>query len=297
LFHVGDLDGAFRSLRDHVGGGVRASSATPAAHVTAWARFRSTLPAGDWHGFASALRPDLIHMDRRSGLHSVITGRDEYVRVMSDSFGRRARDYDIEIVTTRGEAGVIRSTFFGPADDLGGPWETARVVFYVLGDDGRFVRFELFDIEHLDAAITALREHSGGSAGDLVERFIAAYNARDWSELEAVLDPDFELDDHRAIGWGESKGVDEFFVRIQAGLGASRDARVSIASWLRRADDLVLFDMPMRGHVVDVGGDFELDRLVLVRAADGRIRRMELFDAQDHESALSRFEELAVSPP
>src|SRR5262249_20263441 len=115
------------------------------------------------------------------------------------------------------------------------------------------------------------------------------------SELEAVLHPDFELDDHRGIGWGQSTGIDEFFVRIQAGLGASRDARVSIATWLRRADDVVLFDMPMRGHVVDVGGDFELDRLVLARATAGRIRRMELFDAQDYESALSRFEELADS--
>jgi hypothetical protein len=227
----------------------------------------------------------------------VITGRDEYVRVMSDSFGRRARDYDIEIVTTRNDAGVIRSSFFGPADDLGGPWETARVVFYTLGYDGRFVRFELFDIDDLDAAITALREHAGESASDLVERFIAAYNARDWNALEAVLDPDFELDDHRAIGWGQSEGVDEFFVRIRAGLGASRDARVSIATWLRRADDVVLFDMPMRGHIVDAGGDFELDRLVLARAAAGRIRRMELFDAQDRKSAISRFDELAVSPP
>jgi hypothetical protein len=72
---------------------------------------------------------------------------------------------------------------------------------------------------------------------------------------------------------------------------------VSIAAWLRRADDVVLFDMPMRGHVADVGGDFELDRLVLVRAAAGRIRRMELFDAPDHESALNRFEELVISPP
>jgi hypothetical protein len=293
LFDVGNIDGAFRSLRDHVGGGVRTCGATAAAHVTAWARFRNTLPAGDWDGFASALHPDLIHIDRRSGLHSVITGRDEYVRVMSDSFGRRARDYDIEIVTTRGDAGVIRSTFFGPADDLGGPWETARVVFYALADDGRFLRFDLFDVDDLDGAITALREHAGGSTADLVERFIAAYNARDWSELEAVLDPDLELDDHRAIGWGQSNGVDEFFVRIQAGLGAAGDARVSIATWLRRADDVVLFDMPMRGHVVDVGGDFELDRLVLVRATAGRIRRMELFDAQDHKSALSRFEELA----
>ena len=47
-------------------------------------------------------------------------------------------DSDMEILATRGNAGVVHGLFFGPGDEAGGPFEAERLVFYELDENGRF---------------------------------------------------------------------------------------------------------------------------------------------------------------
>jgi limonene-1,2-epoxide hydrolase len=291
LFDPGDIESPFELLREYSGGGVRASSGVDPRHVEIWERFREAFVATDWEALATVLDPDLVHLDRRPGLQSEVSGREEYIRVMRESFGTRDIDYDVEILTSQGDAGLTLNYVLGRG--VGGPFEAERLVCFVVKDRQQFGRFELFDSADRETAQARLGElaHTESAVGALVWRFVDAYNARDWAAFEASVSPDLELNDHRALGWGTSKGFDPFFARIRVGVEAAPDARVAVESWLRESENVALVRMPMRGRVAAGGGEFELDRLFVVAAAAGRIAVMEIFDLDD-DRAVQRFEEL-----
>ncbi len=296
LFDPDDHEAAFALLREHAGGGVRAAPGIDARHTTWWQRAWSAMVAKDWDTFGSGLHRDVLYADRRPGLRSEVVGRDEMVRVIRESYGTREVDYEVEILATRGNAGVTHGRFFGPGDDLGGPWETERLNCYVLEGE-LLAHMELFDPNDRDEVLARLEEldRTDSPVSSLVGRFIEAYNARDWPTLEALMAPDFVLDDRRPLGWGRSTGFDPFFTRIRIGIDAAPDARITIASWLRHSDDAGLFDMPMRGHIASGGGDFELDRLMLAVVEGDRIVRLESFDPDQESLALERFHQLTAT--
>jgi class 3 adenylate cyclase/tetratricopeptide (TPR) repeat protein/ketosteroid isomerase-like protein len=287
IFERYDLDAAVGALAKYSHSAwVHGLPEVDPRHLAAWQRFRCALVSKDWSAFAAVLHPDLVHIDKRSGLRSQVAGRDEYIRVVRESFGTREINYSVELIASRGQFGIGYNHLLGTGDEWGGPFEAERLVFFALSTDGTFVRFELFDPGDVESAKALL-------APSLAQRvaldFIEAYNLRDWERLRDLLAPDVVLDDHRPLGWGRSTGFDDFFVRIQTGLDASPDAQLSIEAWLRQDERVVLFSMPMRGHVADVGGGYELDRLILAVVEADRIAHMELFDASDDLQAIDRF--------
>ena len=287
MFERCDLDAAIAALAKHgLSAGVHGLPEIDPRHLAAWQRFRGSLVSKDWEALARELHPDLVHIDKRSGLRSQVAGRNEYIRVVRESFGTREIDYSVELIASHGQFGIGYNHLLGTGDEWGGPLEAERLVFFALSTDDTFVRFELFDPGDFESAKALL-------APSLAQRvaldFIDTYNSRDWDRFRDLLAPDVLLDDHRPLGWGRSTGFDDFFVRIQTGLDASPDAQLSIEAWLRQDERVVLFSMPMRGHVAGVGGGYELDRLILAVVEADRIAHMEVFDASEDQQAIDRF--------
>jgi len=186
-------------------------------------------------------------------------------------------------------------------DAVGGPWETDRLALCVLNDDDLMVRVELFEPDDRDAVLATLDasadtvESAGAisSVRALVNRFVDAYNTRDWPALEAVIATNVVQDDQRPLGWGYSTGFDSVFQRIQIGIDATPDAQLTVDPWLRESGDVALWGMPMRGHVSGGGGDFQLDRLMLTVIDGNQIVRIESFGLDQEQLASDRFEALA----
>jgi hypothetical protein len=144
-----------------MGGTVRAAPGTDPEHIAFMTQFRDALGTHDWAKFAACWQDDAVYGDRRAGLRSEVIGGVEAARIIQTSFGTRAGfDYEINIIATRGRAGIYEGLAFGTGDDLGGPWEAARLVAYEIGEDGRLTRGELFDPGERDRLVAEL-EASG----------------------------------------------------------------------------------------------------------------------------------------
>src|SRR5258708_31082610 len=100
-----------------------------------WHRFRDALAAKDWNTFASLWHPEAIYRDRRTGLQSEVVGGDEVARVLRESFATRDFDYEIELLATRGDAGVFLSRFLGAGDEHRGPFGAQRLRLYIFRCD------------------------------------------------------------------------------------------------------------------------------------------------------------------
>ena len=271
---------------------VRTPDGVDPRHPRWFQRFAEAVAARDWTAMGAQLTDDFVWNDIRRGIAARLDGRDESVRVIRESYGTRAPEYEVEILAVRGDVGVCRSRWWGRGDDLGGPWETQRLNVYIL--DGEAMRYiDILDLEELDDAYARLDAYAAHSPVRVISgRFMDAYNSRDWPALEQVISDDFILVDHRPLGWGTSTGYASFFERLQIGVDAAPDARVYVQSWRRETPTCGLFCMPMRGHVSEGGGDFELDRLVIAVTENDRLTRMELFDLDDEDAAAERFEQL-----
>ena len=142
-------------------GRVQAVPGADPAHVEFLERFRQAMEAHDWDGFAACWQDDAVYGDRRAGLRSEVIGGSEAARIIETSFGTRTDfNYEINLIATRGRVGLYEGLAFGSGDDLAGPWEAERLVFYEIGEDGRRVRGELYDPDERDRLLEEL-EASG----------------------------------------------------------------------------------------------------------------------------------------
>jgi tetratricopeptide (TPR) repeat protein len=291
-----DAELAFARLRELAGGGVRASTGIERRHVESWERFRSNLASKSWDAFASTLDPALVHLDRRRGLQSEITDLDTYIRAMRESFGTRVIDYDLEILSTRGNTGVTHGWFFGPGDDVGGPFEAERLVYYELGDDDRFVRFELLDPDDREAEFALVESTARGGVRASVagaERFVrvmtpirAAHIRKDWDAVRAQMADGFTFTDHRP-GLRHTSGPDEYVEGFRDSFGTREDLDVDM-DVIADAGNVSALYIRWFGPADDAGGPWETDRIgVITLSDDDKVAKIDIFDPSERETALA----------
>jgi ketosteroid isomerase-like protein len=296
IFEPERLDDAFARLRGYGGGGVRVAAGVDERFARRIAPFRSALVAKDWEGVRAHFRDDFVFADRRPGLRAE-GSLDDFITSTMESYAQRDFDVDFEIFAAVGDACVLRAHWFGPGDDVGGPWATDRFALVVLDETGLQQRVDLFEAGEAVDAIAILEQYVADTAPRsqvrlVVERFVAAYNDRDWARLEALIAPGFVHDDHRPLGWGAASGPDALLEPMRIGLEETPDARIS-AEWIGDRGDVGVFSMPMRGHTKGGGGDFQLDRLMIAVADGERLVRLEAFGPDQAAIAETRFDELA----
>jgi hypothetical protein len=202
FFDAEARESAYALLHEWAGrtGGVRAAPSVAPTHVVFWQHFREALVDKDWETFASLWHAEAIYADRRPGLQSEVVGGAEASRVLRESFATREFDYDIEIIASRGNAGIFLSRFFGLGDALGGPFEAERLIYYELDRGGLIVLGELYEPSEREALLAKLdalaaQPVRGAASVDADHmsawrRFREAIVVKDWNGVASVWSHD-----------------------------------------------------------------------------------------------------------
>jgi class 3 adenylate cyclase/ketosteroid isomerase-like protein len=183
---------------------------------------------GRW---ATALAPTIEFTDRRSvGLLGFGRGADAVLRGMhsilevADGLTNRIDD----VLGLRSDAFLQRWTNFGTARASGGAFERQYLQLFVFGSDGLATRMEWFDSDRDAEALARFESTSEAprperrvrpNAATLVmERYAAAFAAKDARALAALFADDFESVEHQT---GAAMGREEALGSLQAMLRSS----------------------------------------------------------------------------
>lgn len=128
---------------------------------------------------------------------------------------------------------------------------------------------------------------------DVLDRFVAAYHARDWRALRDMLSPDLQALDRRPLGWGSLEGPEAYMKLIEGGVELAPDARLAVAPIVLGARAGV-FRWMGRGHLAEGGGEYELEFVTLNVAKEGLVTHIEYFEPADAQRAVARFEEIGA---
>jgi ketosteroid isomerase-like protein len=261
-------------------------------------RFGVLLAARDWDAMRAACTPDAQVDDRRLTRNAgpLIANAQAVVEAAPDvRYERRL------IGAAGGRVALERHlSVLGPAE---APAEIEYLCVVEVDAAGRIAGIVLFDVNDWRAANREARQRwfavdptAAAGVGPYAE-YIEAANDNDRARLLALLADDLVVDDHRRTGMGHIEGIDAYAQSLTALTSLARDIEVNDGpSALAYARQGSVRLVRRRGTMAEGGGDFESDMIVVTVVAGGRIRRMELFEVEDVDAALARFEELRPDP-
>ncbi len=238
--------------------------------------------------------------------------RDGVLRGLRSLLTAREPRYVQEPLATLGDSLALCRFFVGASGLVGGKFDVGAYELngsHVIEVDaqGRRLRNERFDVDHLGDAVVRLYERYAELLPDGPERTRAAATARsvaanmgslDLDRMLSAVAPDADHHDHRSlIGVGLMRGVQGF----RESLGALFEAADGIVN---RVDeifsvrpDAALLRVTNSGTDRRSGGIYERPFLLLwIFGADGLMTHAELFDVGHEDEALARFDELAATP-
>ncbi len=274
--------------------------------IALWRAVANAVNARDWARLRALMHDEYeMHDQRTAGTWSGTRGPDDVVEnlravtAVSSDFREVA-----EVIVADGDVSGAREAVRGRALDGGGALEVATAQLRV-ARDGLLWRVEMFDpadeeallarFEELLAERDPVRCAEGVDPAhpqvDVARRRCEAFNRRDWDAFAGFLAPDYESVDHRVLGGGrlDRESAAE---NVQAAAGVAQDLRQT-TEVLAVDDRVVARVLEFHGHADHGGGAAHVDfGSVVVFDDEGRVRREELFDPDDRERIVARFEEL-----
>jgi hypothetical protein len=180
-----------------------------------------------------------------------------------------------------------------------GRWEIEYLAVLEIDEAGAFTGIIFFDLADARAAQreawarwAAIDPAAAAVTASLGEG-LDAFNAHDRTRFRAIFADDLIVEDHRRTGMGRLEGSAAYAASVAALWDLSAESRIDggwfwpVYDWYGAVTVNRRFGTTLAG-----GGEFESELLYLFTVAGGRITRVEMFEIEDLEAALSRFEEL-----
>jgi len=295
LFDLDDLDAArarFEALRPDP------LRIPPNAATRMRVRTHEAFLARDWTALRALASDDFVWEDR--GKRALLRGDVElWIASMQQVVSPGVR-LEVEIVASRGDRIALeRVLTVGAPGGIHYEMETLRLT--ELGADGRLAASIIFDPDDRPAAFAeaTLRFAAGEAAGTALMTVAATGWGRtlaeaDWDLVRSQWTDDAVISDHRALRFGAALGAlgrDAYLDSLRALAELAPDARTEAPRYLAWNQWGFVRVLRLFGTQRDGG---ELENVFLgVSLTDGeRIERYELFDIDDVDAALARFEEL-----
>ncbi len=125
----------------------------------------------------------------------------------------------------------------------------------------------------------------------VTNRFIAAFNQRDWDAVRSLLADDVVIEDRRpARGFANMRGADEFVERLKASIDAVPDRHMGESVWIVRRPDAGVARHEFHGHDAIGGGEVASDRIAVLFTASDRCSHVAFFEPDDEAGALAYFD-------
>ena len=285
-----------------------ASSAAPA--VSTWtnavvrrqAEYQQRWQGRDWPGLTAMLAPDVRFDDRRALVGLPMAGAD-FVANQRFLFDTPASRWQFDTLATRGERLALSRVRFSGESPEGGALLEEHLSLFELDAEGRYQHVTVFDAGALDAAYAALDERFAAGEGAphaalLADHraWMAAVTARDWDRATALLAEDLTVVNRRRFTGSEGPLDRAAYVASLRNLG---DLDVHFAMRIHHLPRLsartAVAVATIEGTLL--GGGFE-QPTASVWVHDGvRPHRLEIYDGDQLDAALARYEALTAAPP
>src|SRR5262249_3795093 len=269
----------------------------PNAAIRARDRLHEAGEAQDWDAARALCAPALVFDDRRRSV--LLTGdRELFVASMQHIFSRGRARVARTVLATAGDRLVLLRDLWTEAGDAS-PFEIETLSVWEVDADGHMVAIIAFDPDDRRAASVEMFERWARSDAACwmpprgIE-FRRALNARDLERARAVLPDDFAFHDHRRLGVGRLESADQYVAWLAALFEQSPDAMIETLYFV--ATDPQGFVALGRTFGTNAeGGEFESVFVQLVTNDGDRPVAGELFEVEDLDTALERFQ--ALRPP
>lgn len=266
------------------------------AATRVYKHFRSFFDARDWEAMAQIYAEDHLHDDRRritgGGIRRGRNASVENMRVVADLVDKMA----VEVIAIRGERlALVRVRYWG-TDKQPQAFLLEMLCIVETNRDDRGSAFVAFDPDEFGAAIAELdARYLAGEAADYAHTWSAimqvqaAYNR---GEIPPMTDDCVNVDHRRSRAFNPGDVVP--FLR------ATWDVATGVKGYIEAVHQLdnlgVVVTEVVTGTSND-GFDFEL-REVAIFLFEGQLGcRFELFDEEDIDVALAKFEQLTRPAP
>lgn len=260
--------------------------------------------AGDWEQMAEGLAPDGARHDRRRFVAlPAVHGRAGIVESLRQGVEAGFTDITDEPVAVRGDRFVLLELAMYADQEVG-----HRLLVVGINPPGLVESTTYFDIEDLPAAIAELDrlylEDLDPIRADLYQRLLDFDHAVMHGDAEAAVEPflpDFDMVDHRSLGWGPQSTIQD---RVSS-LIASADTVLLFTTQIHLFEPL-LFCGSRQYRVVTADGAELTQDLVIVNEHDpatGKVCRIDQYGDDQLEDAIAYAHErsaalaLASNPP
>ncbi|TML91747.1 MAG: nuclear transport factor 2 family protein, partial [Actinobacteria bacterium] len=283
---------------------VRANAATAAG-----SRIEAATAARDADALPTILAEHLEVVDHTTG---ATFDRQGWLATWRSGLRGQNLTYRQEPLATLGDSLALwrsstsASRFVGRKFDVGA-YESESIVLAEADAQGRLGRQEIFATDRLGDAVARIYERYADLLPDGPARTRAAATARSVApfleplqidSISAILAPGVEFIDHRTLGLGSARGAEAFLRGLRSLHEVADNTATRVDDVLGLRFDAFLVRRMGSGTVRASGGAYERHFLVLfVFGADGRLARVEEFDADRDDEALARFCELTGEPP
>jgi hypothetical protein len=260
------------------------------------AAFDAGAASDDWDAMRDRCAAGMIFEDRR---HLALLSGDREMMVASARERKRAGGRpEFRLVGTAGDRVFVSRVLWsgGPPE---GRWEIEYLAVLEIDEAGAFTGIIFFDLADARAAQreawarwAAIDPAAAAVTASLGEG-LDAFNAHDRTRFRAIFADDLIVEDHRRTGMGRLEGSAAYAASVAALWDLSAESRIDggwfwpVYDWYGAVTVNRRFGTTLAG-----GGEFESELLYLFTVAGGRITRVEMFEIEDLEAALSRFEEL-----
>ena len=255
-------------------------------------RFTSHLVARDWDAMAEMVADDMRNDDRRRLVGAgVRVGRDaeiENVRAITDIGVHKVTS---DVIAIRGER-LALSRYSLHRDERPEAFRTDMLGIVEIDDPQRIKARTWFELDDIDAAFAELdARYLAGEAAthahtwSVIERAFAASNRHETFSTT----PGWANIDHRRV---TSFGPGELNAYIRASWDDMPDGRIFVEAVHRLSNLGVVITYRAKGTTRE-GFEAEWRGIAIMMVDGDSINRGEMFDEEDLDAALARFEELS----
>jgi ketosteroid isomerase-like protein len=291
-FDEGDLDAALARFDE-------LNSPAPQlenAAIRVWTPLADAFNRNDMDGVFALITAEGRMDDRRRGLQAVHEGAErlQAVRTLFETIPKIWL-MEIKPVAVRGSRlSLIRQTYCDP-DEADRPITIEALTLTEVNDDGLVRDIVLFDPDDINAALEELtvrwitsEEIAHPEVVNAHLRILQELNRHDWDAHNTSMDGATYVN-HRQLGTGET--VADFTASVTAIASLIPNVWVEPSNILKYSASGAIGDVVAKGTSSD-GVEVEIPMILLGFFDGDRLTRFELFDPDQREQALARFDEL-----
>ena len=274
--------------------------ALPISNVAtrAWTHVADAFDRRDVDGLLALANPESRYEDRRKGLRDIVEGslRRKSLDVMFETVPSSWR-MEVEPIAIRGSRLSLTRGCYRDVDDADRPI-AVELLHVIELDDADLMRnivsFDPADLDDAFAELTARWIASGEVAYpepiEAVDRINATINRHDWDAV-ATHFAGAEYVNHRQLAQAVNGTIADWLSSMQTTGSLVPNFWVELAEVLARSAIGIVERLALKGTSTD-GVAIEISFVVLILLHGERVTRLEVFEEDQRDVALSRLQEL-----